>query len=93
MPTSPLAQDPTEAAVLVVVELRKLDLTTRPWEKHGETMGKPWETMGKTWETHGKLVVEWDNNGMYPLVIEHNYGKSSFRMGKLTINGQFQELC
>jgi hypothetical protein len=26
----------------------------------------------------------------YPLVSEHNYGKSPFLMGKLTINGHFQ---
>ena len=27
---------------------------------------------------------------MYPLVNKHNYGKSQFLMGKLTINGHFQ---
>jgi hypothetical protein len=26
----------------------------------------------------------------YPLVNQHNYGKSPFLMGKLTINGHFQ---
>ena len=28
-----------------------------------------------------------------PLVNQHNYGKSAFLMGKLTINGHVQQLC
>ena len=33
------------------------------------------------------------SNGIYPLVIEHSYGKAPFLMGKSTINGHFQWLC
>ena len=31
-----------------------------------------------------------ENSLVYPLVIQHNYGKSPFLMGKSTINGHFQ---
>ena len=34
----------------------------------------------------GEMVLEW----FYPLVNQHNYGKSQFSMGKSTINGHFQ---
>ena len=39
----------------------------KPWENHGETMGKPWEnhgeTMGKPWENQG-LKISCDFHGM-----------------------------
>ena len=35
--------------------------------------------------------TKWIDFTMYPLVIEHNYGKSQSFMGKSTINGKFQK--
>ena len=47
------------------------------WENHRKVLGKPQEN-------HRKMEV-------YPLVIWHNYGKSQFLRGKLTIHGPFSK--
>ena len=44
-----------------------------------QSTGISWESMGKPWENHRKMEV-------YPLVNQHNYGRSSFSTGKLTIS-------
>jgi hypothetical protein len=44
----------------------------------------PWENIGKTWENNGK------KNTLPSGKLSHNYGKSSFFMGKSTMNGHVQ---
>ena len=57
--------------------------------------GKTWENMGKkSWEnvwTCGKIMGK--KYEMYPLVNQHNYGKSLFLKGKINyFNGHVQKL-
>ena len=46
------------------------------------------------WQIRSFSQASCDQSRMkYPLVNKHSYGKSPFRMGKLTINGHVQKLC
>jgi hypothetical protein len=44
----------------------------------------------KMWSFPLNMVIYPFENMGYPLVNQHNYGKSPFLMGKSTVNGYFQ---